>query len=348
MRTKILGGAPEPYRPDISIRDVLTRWLHRGEAKGFSKKTLDDRRDIMRRFLWWLNHERGWGEAAGERHIDEISRDLVEDFLLYCAAPNKTGRFGSDRPSARRAARPATVHRYYRELRALLNYCVEAGDITSSPLGRGDAPRLPEDQIQPLSDDQVGDLLDALMASSTSLRDRAILLVLLDTGLRVSELCSLKVSDIDQEEIRVVGKGGKARSVFLQTDARRAVRDYLRTRRHALLDDPLFTAARGHDTRQALTPSGVRQAIRLAGERAEIRGIRVSPHTLRHTFAVSFIRNGGSQLALRLLLGHASLRMVQRYVNLGSADLAESHRMASPVERLKKRGIKKRFQRGNH
>ena len=341
MRTKTLVGAPEPYRPNTTIELALSRWLHRGESKGYSPKTLSDRSDIMRRFLWWLDIERGWGVAAGERHIEEVNRDLIGDFLLYCATPNSEGRFGSNRPSARRAARPATVHRYYRELRAFLNYCVEAGDLTLSPLRRGDAPRLPEDQVQPLSDKQMSDLLDALMSSRTSLRDRAILLVLLDTGLRVSELCSLKVSDIDLEEIRVVGKGGKARSVFLQTEARRAVRDYLRARKTTRPNDPLFTAARGHDTHQALTPSGVRQAIKLAGERAGIRGVRVSPHTLRHTFAVNFVRNGGNQFALRLLLGHASWRMVQNYVNLANADLAESHRRASPVERLNRRRKRK-------
>lgn len=101
-------------------------------------------------------------------------------------------------------------------------------------------------------------------------------------------------------------------------------------------DEAVFLAHSGPNTDQPLTRSGLWQLLSEMGKRAGIRG-RCSPHTLRHTFAVEFLRNGGNTFALQQLLGHTDLKMTQRYVALAQADLENQHRMASPMDRLKRR-----------
>ena len=86
-----------------------------------------------------------------------------------------------------------------------------------------------------------------------------------------------------------------------------------------------------------MTRSGVYQAVADAGARAGIEGVRCSPHTLRHSFAVSFLRNGGNVYVLQKIMGHTTLDTLKRYVNLAERDCAEAHRSASPADRLRLR-----------
>jgi site-specific recombinase XerD len=136
----------------------------------------------------------------------------------------------------------------------------------------------------------------------------------------------------------VVGKGNKKRRVFMGLAARRAVWRYLESARQgALPDEPLFVSVGGNQPGAALLPNGVFQIVQKLGQSARLTDVRSSPHTLRHTFAVSFLRGGGNVLELQQLLGHTDLTMVRRYVALAEADLAQAHRAASPADRMKLR-----------
>jgi site-specific recombinase XerD len=160
-------------------------------------------------------------------------------------------------------------------------------------------------------------------------RERALVLLLFDTGLRLSELVSLRVGDVRPDgTLHVLGKGAKERIVPLGTTARRALVRYLGTRARASAIDPLFTGRQG-----ALSQRGTQQAIARLGRRAGV-GTRCSPHTFRHTFAHGYLVNGGDVFSLQQILGHATLDMVRRYVTLSEADLVARHRTASPADRL--------------
>ncbi len=100
---------------------------------------------------------------------------------------------------------------------------------------------------------------------------------------------------------------------------------------------PLFIAEFGRDQGAGLTRNGMFFVIESAGKRAGLTGVRCSPHTCRHTFAVNFLRGGGSVLELKELLGHEDLKTLQRYVTLAQSDLRIAHRAASPVDRLRLR-----------
>ncbi len=165
------------------------------------------------------------------------------------------------------------------------------------------------------------------------LRDRAILLVLLDTGIRAGELSRLTREDANLEtgEVRVAAFGSaqksKGRHVYIGKAARAALWRYLATREGLTPDAPLFITARGAPfNRYAL-----HTLLARLGDRAGVADCH--PHRFRHTFAIQYLRNGGDIFTLQRLLGHTELDMVRRYLALAQTDMAEAHQRASPVDR---------------
>lgn len=322
-------------RPAADLRRAVQRWLSDGKAQGWSATTLRDRQNAMERLCWWLENEEETSPT-----LDALTPSRVRSFLAYAREANPTGRFGSNRTTTRREARPATVHAYFRAIRAFGNFCLAEGLIQPEewPLKNVKAPRVPNDQIQPLSQEQVQGMVNAARSMQAPERNAALILLLVDTGLRVSELMGLKVGDVDRSEgeLIVTGKGNKKRRVYMGSTARRALWRYLETdRREAMPDEPLFVSVGGTTHNAALTHSGIHRLVKNAGNGAGISGVRCSPHTLRHTFAVNFLRGGGNLFELQQLMGHTDLTILRRYVVLAEADLAQAHRNASPADRMK-------------
>jgi len=170
------------------------------------------------------------------------------------------------------------------------------------------------------------------MRRPTARRDKAIILTLIDTGVRARELCGLTVGDVDLSDGSALvryGKGGKQRMVYLGKRARKALWRYLASDRPgARPDDALFVGLHGGP----LAPNGLSQLVRKLGRRV---GVDVSPHVLRHWFATEFLRGGGNTLVLRRLLGHVSDELLARYAEIAEADLRAAHERASPVDRLR-------------
>lgn len=324
-----------PARREVEIARAVESWLRDGEAQRWSPVVLYDRRKTLERFQWWLEHI-----AQQPAHLSSLAPDLLREFLAYAGAACPEGRYGSDRASTKRAARPATVHAAFRILRAFTNFCLAEGLLTETPLKNVRPPRIPKDQIQPFTEAQIQTLLNQVRGGLTPERDTALIYLLLDTGMRVSELCSLVMGDINRGSglLRVVGKGDKERSVFMGVKARRALWRHLEVnRRNADDRAPVFCGFRGHTPGAALTESGVGKVIHKAGVASGIQQVRCSPHTFRHTFAINFLRNGGDLFELQEVMGHEDPSVLRRYVKLAEQDLAEAHRSASPADRMKLR-----------
>lgn len=165
-------------------------------------------------------------------------------------------------------------------------------------------------------------------ARPSALRDRAIIVVLLDGGLRAQELCDLLLEDYDAKRGSLLvrqGKGNKQRVVFLGDTARRYLWRYLATRTKAS-KSPLFATREGRN----MEAGALRRLIVRIGERSGVDGVTL--HRFRHTFAINFLRNGGNLFALQELLGHASLEMVRRYARLAERDLQDAQRRASVAD----------------
>jgi len=166
----------------------------------------------------------------------------------------------------------------------------------------------------------------------SALRDRALILVLLDTGIRASELTALKMRDYEPKRGQLIihhGKGDKKRVVFLGSAAKQGLWRYLATRPGTKQDDPLFATREG----AAMQRTGLRLLIFRIGTRAGVPDAGV--HRFRHTFAVNFLRNGGNLLALQDLLGHERMDTVRIYAKQAEVDLERQQKGASPADRWK-------------
>ena len=163
----------------------------------------------------------------------------------------------------------------------------------------------------------------------TARRDRAILLTLFDTGVRATELCNLLIDDYEQKGGRLHvrhGKGNKSRYLWLGEASRKALWRYLADRPAAQPEDPLFATR----SNQPLDRNNLRHMVERCARRAGVKGATV--HRFRHSFAINFLRNGGTVLELQRLLGHERMETLRIYVTLAESDLREAQQKASPAD----------------
>ena len=234
----------------------------------------------------------------------------------------------------RRGQASETVFRTYGGIRCAFRFWKREGFIADNPMDRVERPRREQALIRPLSAEQAGRLIDIPDKRSVyGLRDRAMMMLMLDSGLRISELLSLEANRIDwiNSALTVMGKGRKERSIPFSARTAQALLEYAQGRSKAQIREPQFFLGK---TGKKICRSKARKLILRYGRAAGIEGVRMSPHTLRHTFAVLYIRNGGDSFSLQEILGHSTLEMTRRYVNLASRDVAEQHKKFSPMEGL--------------
>ena len=223
-----------------------------------------------------------------------------------------------------------TRHAYYRSIRTWFNWLIREGYLERSPMVNVKPPKLPKPLIKPFSREDIDRFL-YLTAGNTFLeiRGRLMILILMDTGLRFSELANLQLKDFSPslETITVFGKGNKERQVRIGKETQKAMLKYITFR------NDQYPCLWITEERRPMTPEGVKVALRRLGKRAEITDAKPGPHTFRHTCAINYLRNGGDQFTLQILLGHASLEMTRRYVStLGAQDMFLVHQKASPVD----------------
>jgi site-specific recombinase XerD len=192
--------------------------------------------------------------------------------------------------------------------------------------------RLKEEQkiLATLNRDQVTTLVNFKPMGRNLKRAHTLTLLLLDTGLRVSEALGLAWEhvDLDNLVLKVVGKGGKHRVVPISFECRKLL--YRWKQQNGSDSDLVFPTRSGIVSSQR----NVGRDVKLLGQRAGITGVRFSPQTFRHTFAVSYLRAGGNVLYLQRILGHSSLEMTNRYTqSLGIDDLAAVHSKLSLLSR---------------
>jgi site-specific recombinase XerD len=160
-------------------------WIADGQAAGWSPRTIAFRRDMLSMFSWCLNQE-----EIPDR-LEAITAENIRFFLAYLRADAPSSRWGGEAVNAAHPARPSTVDTYYRCLRTFCNFVVRERLLKQSPMTNLRRPRVPKDQVQPFTPEQAQALVDAAKVSDQVYRNTSIVLVLLDTGLRVGELCQL-------------------------------------------------------------------------------------------------------------------------------------------------------------
>jgi site-specific recombinase XerD len=232
-----------------------------------------------------------------------------------------------------RAISEFTVRGYVQVLKGLATWLVDDGYLDRHPLSRVALPRVPRYLIKPLDDTEAMGLLRAVDdRSPRGTRDMALVLLLLDTGMRLGEAAGLTLTDGDEAltegMLKVRGKGARERYLPVGKAAGNILRRYLQVHRPLGPSDALFVSDGG----RPLAAEGLRQIVRRAAARAGIAGVH--PHRLRHTFARKFLMNGGDAMTLQRILGHSTLEMVRRYVSLDTTDIRRRHAECSPGDRF--------------
>ena len=223
------------------------------------------------------------------------------------------------------------IHASYRALRALFIWHLEEfePDDWKNPIRKVKPPKVAKN---PLPGVPIVDVLAMVKAckGENGLRDRAILLTLLDTGVRAGELLEITMKDLNLMSGEILiphGKGNKARTVFLGSLSRKAVKAYLKTRGALYEDDPLFISRLGG----RLTYGGLVHMAHSRAAKAKVPAPGL--HDLRRCFAVTMLRSGVDLVSLARLMGHSNLEILRRYLNLNTDDIRAAHAQGSPVDK---------------
>ncbi len=298
-------------------------------TEGRSQRTIDWYASNLRRFLQFLRN-RQLPES-----IEDISIQEVRNFIYHLQ--NEVTRWESS-PYTKDEKRlsPFSVQGYVRTIKAFWSWLVVEGYIQSNPMEKIRIPKVPRKVIATFSPDQIERMIRKLdLNKPRTFRDYTIVLLLLDTGIRLSELANLKTENVDfkQSCLLVTGKGNKERIVPTGTQVRRQLWRYISSFRAEPCipeNTNLFLTTDGNPLKRG----AIRLMISRLGERAGIAGVRCSAHTFRHTFAKQYLMQGGDIFSLQRILGHSSLEMVKAYVNLAMDDVSKQHRKYSPVDNI--------------
>ena len=289
-------------------------------------------------FLIWLATERGRSAntlAAYRRDLLGYQRWLLEQGLtVHTVDRGALDRFVQARRATGAAA--SSVARQLAALRMLHRFLGEEGARVDDPSADVEGVRVPAGIPHPLTEAEVGRLLDAVVATDpASLRDRALLELLYATGARISEACGLSLGDLDLDNrlVRVFGKGAKERVVPFGRTAATAMGEWLADGRHL---EPARWARRGDQEAVFLNTRGSRLSRQAAwavvnkyGERVGLAD-RLSPHVLRHSCATHLLDHGADLRIVQEMLGHASISTTQVYTKVSQERLWAVYRQAHP------------------
>lgn len=286
-----------------SIDDALAIFIVSREAQGVSPGTVTYYRKKLAIFVDWCK----------ENQVVTVNA-ITSHHVRSCVAAMQKKNLS-----------PYTVHGIARAIKAFLRFCAEDELITRCPKFK--MPALPKDVLPAFTRDEITRLLEACETH----RDKTILLVLLDTGMRASEFVGVNAEDVDTDtnSIRIVrGKGGKSRYTYLGAQSKKVLTRYLITTKPAG-KQPLWISL---TTGERLTGDGLRQMLQRLGKRAGVEDCH--PHKFRRTCALESLRAGMNIYALQELLGHADLQVLRRYLDIVESDLRQAHSAHGAVDSI--------------
>jgi len=271
--------------------------------------------------------------AIGDLAVDEITHTHLVNFMAEQNFQQKS---------------QATMQAYWKTFKSFFTWCEEELNLKNRPDARIKCPQVPPPEVIPFSHDDIKALMRAAaltntcrtrgrksykMRRPTAARDLSLLMLMLDTGLRVSEVARIKIADVDLFEsgsiqVRAYRSGQKSRprTVYMSKRTAYQIHLYLNERHKPHPTEALFLSAH----RNPMDKDSIDGVIANLGKRANIN--KTHPHRFRHTFAIEFLRNGGDVYTLQRMLGHSTLDMVKRYLNISEVDVENAHRLASPVD----------------
>ena len=259
----------------------------------------------------------GFLDSLGISKITDITPQTIRSYLVFMEEKGHN---------------PGGIHAAYRTVKTFLNWWEAESEPQNwrNPIKRVRAPKVPVEILEPVKPNEALKLLSVCDTKTfLGLRDCAIILTLMDTGVRASELVSMTRKDLDLSKGKIVirkGKGKKYRIVFISEKTQQVIKRYLEER----TDFKRFLWVTNRESQ--LTYSGLRQIIRRRSKDANINP--PSLHSFRRYFALQMLRNGVDIFSLQKLMGHADIQILRRYLQQTEEDIRTAHRLGGPVNNL--------------
>lgn len=301
----------------LDFEDVLNEYLYHCEAKGFTAKTMKNKRQEYKQLNLYLKEKRA---------IRELESVTVHDLKAYVRLKQKDG------------LQAQSIVAMFKMTKAFFSWCEEEGYLKGNIAKKVVLPKIPKKVLIGFAVDEVESMITAFTYKNyIETRNKAIIAMLADCGLRAMELRGLLSGNLKETSILVNGKGNKERIVFVSPALKRILIRYERIKKQYFHDkettNHYFLSYTGTD----ISHVGLDNVIKEAGKRAGIENKRVSPHTFRHFFSVQCILNGIDIYTLSKLLGHSDISTTQRYLqSLEDFDLIEKAMSSSPLMNLRR------------
>ena len=315
-----------------SLKSFVNGFVLTKQTEGKSPRTVEFYSENLKRFLWY-SVKQEWSDD-----IRIITEWNIREFLGYVGSQEKRwGVSGNGSETSKRKASFTTIHHYFVVLANFFGWAVREGFLDLDPTSTIKMAKPKEKVIKPYSQDELLRMLSVCEmdyegnAKFLGSRNKAVILVLLDSGVRLSELQGMTLEDINTSNgnIKVLGKGNKERIVRIGKVAQKAVWRYLMYRPENR-SNKLWLNEEG----KPLNSVGIQSLVQRLKERGKVGGSG-SVHRFRHTFALNFLRADKNVFNLQYLLGHSQLEMVKRYTaTLGMEDALKAHEKASPADML--------------
>ncbi len=309
----------------IRLQDLIQNFDIYNRSDGKSPYTLNWYQQTLNTFLGWLI------DTGRPVTLGSVDESIVREFILWFQQRRVRGHEIS----------VLSINNRVRGLRAFFNWLFKNGYTETHLLQGVKPPRIPQVMVDTLSDKEITDIMASLDQSTmTGSRNTAMLALFLDSGVRLSELVGLTIQDVHIEDqyIKVMGKGSKERMVAFGSSARITLLHYLIHFRGEPANPSIenfFLTIDGY----SMSREGVVSIMRRVGTAGGVP--RLHAHLCRHTYATNFLIKSGNVLLLKQNLGHTTLAMVDRYVHLATSKVAVLSRSYSPLDKLNIRGLRR-------
>jgi site-specific recombinase XerD len=313
----------------MQLREAIKGYILDARIAPQTSSHIQQKMQRLDRFASWL-------EAQGIENLEDVTPNAIKGFIVSLQE-HVMGEGDSEKRTSFQGKRmqPLTIKGYVRVVRAFFNWCEREGFLEGrpNPAKRLPAIKIPRYVIPAFSQEQMKTVLDSCDTSTAlGFRNYTIVLLLIDTGIRVAELAGLKLEDIHESYITVFGKFSKQREVGISTPTVRALWKYIHQYRKPAKEGEtrVFLSFSG----RSISEKSFWYILNHICKEAGIVGVRTSPHTLRHTFAKAWLANDGDIYSLSVVLGHNDIRATMGYLkDFQSTDARAHHAERSPVEK---------------
>lgn len=295
----------------MHLNAAIEEFILEQRVRGNSSATVSYYRNVLTYF----------SEFTGNVDVTDLTLQRCREYYLFLAEDDINS---------------VSVQSYVRGLRAFLRWLYDSEYINQNICAKFKLPKATRKVIDILTEEEIRALFDSIPGDNVhNVRNRLIVALMLDCGLRLHEVVTLTVSSVHVKDRYIIvqqGKGDKQRVVPFGNFTHKLIERYLKLSSDMLPREALIIKVSGIEIYEAITDTTIKQLFRKLKTRTGIQ--RLKPHLLRHTFATRYLENGGNIYTLQAILGHTSLEMVKRYLHLANTRIRKDFSRFSPLDNL--------------